>query len=421
MESTLSMTLLIQDALIYDHFSDFHLSKADILIEDGVIVNMGSNLSVDPEVTIVKSSDLCVSPGWLDIGAFNGEPGYESIEDLTSLKDAACSGGFTHIAPLPTTSPRIDNKSLIDYLKNRNSQSVTQILPMATATQGARGEVISEMIDLNRAGAIAYTDGPNNDIGRGQLIRILQYLKPINGIYIHYPKYNTFTNNGQINEGAQSIKLGLTGLPAVEESIEVNNAIEIAGYVGCGINIHNVSSAKSIKEEQNESISYAVSYLNLIFSDEDLDTFNTNLKVLPPLRKPADREGLIAKINTGHINCITSNHRPVLQEHKDKEFGLASFGAIGLQRCFSALNTYCQGINRERLIHCLSSGPYDYLKLEAPRIKVGERAILTLFDPSVSYESIDSKSKCSNDPFYGHQLRGKIIGLINGIKNTFIP
>ena len=413
------MSILLKNARLYDTRSEHHLKHVDLLIEDGTIKKIATSIKSTAKMQVIKSDNLCVSPGWLDIGAYNGEPGHEALENLNTLKKTAAAGGYLYLATLPTTSPAIDNKSQISYLQKNNDHAVTEILPLACATQGAEGAVIAEIIDLDQSGAVAYTDGPNHKISRGQLMRVLEYLKSIGGIYIHYLKHDCLVSNGQINEGTQSMALGLVGMPKTEERLEALNAIEIARYVGSDVHIHNISTPEVVQKSADIAISYSVPFLNLIHTDRDLEGFNTNLKVIPPLRETADRSGLIKLINQGKINCINSNHRPVLQEDKDKEFGMAKFGNIGLQHCYRALNTHATKLEHERLVYCLSQGAYEYLKLDAPKVEAGQLARLTIFDPDRSNDADTSYSKCRNNPIDGTQLKGAIIGVVNGVKNTF--
>ena len=148
----------------------YHLKRADILIEDGIIKKIKSRLKSSTKTQVIESKNLSVSPGWLDVGAYNGEPGYEALEDLNSLKMAAAAGGYLYLATLPTTSPTIDNKSQISYLQKNNDKAVTEILPIACATQGAQGAVISEIIDLDRSGAcLLYTSPSPRDRTRSRM------------------------------------------------------------------------------------------------------------------------------------------------------------------------------------------------------------------------------------------------------------
>ena len=413
------MSILLKQALVYDGSSEHHLQKVDILIHDGLIERISDTINPSQDCRVISGDHLCVSPGWLDVGAFNGEPGYESLETLHSLKSAAAVGGFTYMAPLPNTTPAVDNKAQIKFLQNSNTSAVTETIPIGCATQGSKGKIVAEMIDMNQAGAIAFTDGPNNSIDRGQLVRILEYLKRIDGTYIHYLKHNTLATNGVMNEGAKSISMGVAGLPKVEELLESNAAIELASYVDHPINIHNISCPEIAQRHQSSQIKYSVPFMNLICSDDNLEGFKTAYKVLPPLRTKQDLSDLLQLINQGVIQCINSNHRPVLEENKDREFGMADFGAIGLSKCFAALNTLAPALSLEKVISCLSQGSYNYLNVRVPHINIGQKAVLTIFDPNQDCSITTTPSICNNDPFSQIKLKGQVKGVINGIKSNF--
>ncbi len=413
------MSTLIKNATLYDHRSPYHLKKISILIASGKITKISDNINDAKVKKTISGKNLCVSPGWLDIGAFNGEPGYEQREDLNTLKTAAAKGGYVYLAPLPNATPAVDNKSQIQYLQRRNEEHATEIIPVACATAGANGEDIAELIDLSTAGAVAFTDGPNSRISKGQMLRILEYLKSIDGCYIHHIPQNSLSLDGQMNEGEISIQLGLSGIPKVEEHIAISEALKIASYANSSIRIHNISTSEPIKEVKRSSqeVFLSVPFLNLIEDEKGLSEFNTNLKVLPPLREKKEQGELIKQVNNGAISCINSNHIAILDQDKDKEFGLAEFGAVGLSECFAALHTFAKNLDFERLINCLSIGSYDYLGLSSPKIEEGAKAILTLFDTEESYVVNANDSKVQNNPFLGQELKGKVIGIINGKKS----
>lgn len=417
------MKILIKNATIYDELSQYHLQQMDLLIDQGIIKNIAGTIEEDANHTIA-STQLSVSPGWLDIGAFNGEPGYEQREDLCSLKKAAVKGGYAFLAPLPITSPAVDNKSQINFLQRQNDFDTCEILPLAAATIGAKGDNMSEIIDLVQAGAIALTDGPQHHLSKGQTLRIIQYANGIGTFYLHYLPTNSLAIDGQINEGEMSILLGMEGLPDTEERMGIQEILEISQYANTTARIMNISTSGAIKLLQKSRVPSLVSvpYLNLTTTEKALETFDTNLKVLPPLRRRSDQRALIKAINKGIINCITSNHMPVKVEDKDKEFGLSEFGATGLETCFSALLTYVPDLDLDRLIYCLSHGAYQMIGLPAPSIAVGQKCVITLFDPSADYHvtPADTASKSMNNPFMNELLRGKIIAVVNGTKTTFV-
>jgi dihydroorotase len=416
------MKILLKEATIYDTQSVHHLDQMDLLIEDGIILKVAKGIEA-PYAQVIKSDHLCISPGWLDVGTFNGEPGYEQREDLNSLKEAGAHGGYVFLAPQPNTQPAVDSKAQINFLQRQNDFYPTEILPLATATVGAKGQDMSEMVDLLHAGAVAFTDGSASQLSKGHVLRTLEYLKGVGGLYIHYLPKNNLALNGQINEGIMSIQLGLEGSPIIEEIINLQEVLTIASYADTKMSIHNISTAKSIKliNKSDSDIYPSVPYLNLIKDENHLADFNVNLKVWPPLRTEKDRKELALAIEKGDINCINSNHMPVLQEDKDREFGLAKFGAVGLETCFAGVKTLAKAISIERLVFCLSEGPYEFLDLDAPTIKEGAKSVLTLFDPTISISITPEflKSKSKNNPFIGSQLEGKVIGIINGLKSSF--
>lgn len=414
------MKILLKKATIYDSSSDHHLSQKDILIVNGQITRIENNISSPIDKT-VESQNLCVSPGWLDIGAFNGEPGYEQRETLQSLKEAGANGGYTYLATLPNSNPVADTKAQINFLQRQNDFHTTEILPIAAATVGAKGTEMAEFNDLTQAGALAFTDGSTSQLSKGQILRTLEYLKGLNGLYIHYLPKNTLTLNGQINEGEMSIQLGLEGSPKVEELINVQEALQLVEYSDGKICLQNISTAESVDivSKTKSDTTATVPYLNLVFNDSELASFNANLKVWPPLREEKDRKALIKAIEKGTINCISSNHMPIKEEDKDKEFGLSHFGATGLETCFAAINTYANGLSLERLIYCLSEGSYETLEIEYEPIKTGAKAVLTIFDPDQPTEITKSyfKSQCFNNPFVDKTLTGRILGVVNGQKS----
>ncbi len=416
------MKILIKDATVYDPNSRHHLDKKDILVQDGTILEIGHDLS-DRKALLITSGKLCVSPGWLDIGAFNGEPGFEYREDLSSLKNAAAAGGYVRLAPLPNTIPVADNYAIIRNLLSRNSEHAVEIFAMASSTSGSKGTQLSEIYDLNQADVVAFCDGYRLEQDLGQLVRTLDYIKGINGLLVSPLLKGCIHPNGQMNEGNPSTRLGMTGMPAVEEEINAFNLLRLAEYTGCRVLAHNISVgsvAKMLTKNQSPNVHVSIPYMNVIFSDNDLMDFDVNLKVWPPLRSDEDRRALIKMINSGKIEVINSNHMPLSTEEKDLEFGHALFGATGLETCFRALLTYAPEINIEQLVNCLSQGSYNALSLAPPKVEEGEKAVLTLFDPDHEEQSVEQfHSKSMNNPFLGKALKGRVVGVING-KAQFI-
>jgi len=354
----------------------------------------------------------------LDIGCFNGEPGYEYREDLDSLKAAAAKGGYTHLAPFPTSSPTVDTKGQVQYLLSKNTDHPVKILPIASLSAGRQGKDLAELIDLSHAGAVAFSDGKKGT-STSLLERGLQYLKGRKEKVIHVINTKDELGVGQINEGKASVYLGLPGLPEHKEIQAVEKAIAAARYTEGDILIHNISLEASLTsitkaKKTHKNIDVSVAFMNLIHSEDDLLDFDANKKVLPPMRMAKELKKLSKGVTTGQITVITSNHTPRSKEEKDEPFGQSAFGASSLASTFTALVTHSD-ISTESIISCLSDGPYRALGLEIPLIANGEVANLTLFDPTMTTEilSKEDPSLSNNNPYHGHNMTGRVLGIVN--------
>ena len=404
--------------MIFDARSPHHLSRVDILVEKGKVSRIAKTIKAEKRTKVIKSGNLCVSPGWVDIGCYNGEPGYEYREDLDSLMQAASAGGYCRVATFPTSTPTVDSKAQISYLTNRSSSFVNEIVPIAALTKGRLGKEIADLLDLKSGGAVAFSDGNEGHFDHALLQRALLYLKRINGsvIYSACPK-----SRGQVHEGEISVQMGLEGIPSHEESGNVAAAINEADYTESPILIHNVSSSESLRHiKDSENATATVSFMNLIYEDQDQLDFSLNLKVHPPLRAKKDRKALCKAVREGVIGAITSNHYPLSQEEKDQPFGLSKTGASTLETVFASLNTMCKELDLETIIHSLSIGPSKLLQLKCPILEKGSDASLTIFDPNIKSEiTRDSlRSKSLNNPFINQTLEGKVLGIINGTRQV---
>ena len=268
-------------------------SKRDIHIKNGVIHKIASKLDV-AGAKIISSDNLHVSPGWLDIGAQIGEPGYEHRETINSISEAAACGGFTSLACFPNTFPTVDNKSTIQFIKSMTATNKVNFYPIAALSKKAEGEEISEMMDLWAHGAVAFSDGNHSVQNSGVLLRALQYVKGFGGSIVQKSVDHKIAGEGQVHEGQMSIQLGLKGIPSIAETASLQKDLDLNSYAESKITFHTISSegsCKVIKEakKNNTSVNATVSYLNLVANDEVLLDFNSNYKVDPPLRSSKDQ------------------------------------------------------------------------------------------------------------------------------------
>jgi len=417
------MLILIKNATILSPQSKYHNSKKDILIKNGEIQKIASRIT-EAKAKLITSQNLHISLGWIDVGTSSGEPGFEHRESLDSLSQAAAAGGYTALAIFPNTQPVIDNKSSVQYILNSTKDHIVDYFPIGALSKNCQGEDITEMIDMTKNGAIAFSDGVLSVKSNGLLLRALEYIKSTDGVIIHRPEDHSISNGNDIHEGQVSTSLGLKASPSLSEFLTVERDIQLATYAESKLLVHGISAKESVEKlvsNKSKNITCSVNYLNLCLTEEAIQTFDTNCKVSPPLRHQSDKDALIKALNTGTIDIIASNHIPLEEELKKKEFVYAEAGAIGLQTCFSGILSHAQNIKLDKVINCLTIKARKVLGISIPEIEIGAVANLTLFDPEEEwvYDNSTNLSKSKNSPFWNQNMKGKVIGIVNGKQSHF--
>lgn len=417
------MNLLIKQATVVNTRSPYHGKTVDILIERGVITQIKKNIVPEKGIKTIEEEGLCVSAGWLDMQANFCDPGHEHKETLENGLKTAAKGGFTGVCVMSGTNPPLHNKAQIDYVVNRGKGNLTDVFPVGTISYNQEGKDLSEMYDMQLAGAVAFSDYKKPLKDAGLVLRALQYSQNINSFIITHADDKTISQGGQMNEGVVSTKLGLKGIPALAEELMIQRNIQILEYTGGKIHFPTISTKGSVdlikKAKANGlRVTCGVAAHQLLLDETELEGFDTHYKLNPPLRAKEDVNALKRALENGTIDVVVSDHYPQDIESKDLEFDLADNGIVALQTAFNCLVTGMPKIAAEKVGECLAENPRAVLGLKPVLIKEEEEANLTLFTLSgkttLSEKQIVSKSK--NTPFIGESLQGKVIGAINNDK-----
>ncbi len=416
------MTILIKKAKIISKSSPFHLQVKDISLTDGQIISIENDITADHD-EVIETEDLHVSIGWMDIFANFNDPGLEHRETLESGSAAAAAGGFTDVMLVPETNPVTSTKAQVEYLVNKGKNLPVNIYPIGSVSRNSEGKELAEMYDMAASGAIAFSDGTKSVKEAGMLIKALQYNIPTNKIILQMPAANSFNGHGLMNEGIASTKFGLPGMPAIAEELMIARDIELIKYTGGRLHITGISTAAGMKQvikakEQGVDITCSVTVQHLWFTDEDLADYDSNLKLLPPLRTGKDREFLQNAFLEDQIDCIASHHFPLHEDEKNCEFEYAKFGNSSLETVFAALISL--DFPLQKIVEKLTINPRRIFNIDQPEIKVGAEACLTIFSPEADfiYTKEKAKSMSVNNAFMNKEMKGKVIAIIN--KNTLV-
>jgi dihydroorotase len=418
------MKLLIKQARVIDPSSPFNGQITDIFIENGIIKKIGNSLADNADKEI-KINGLHVSPGWVDVFANFADPGYEFKETLETGAAAAAAGGYTDVFVIPNTNPVIHNKSGVEYIIQKGRMLPVTIHPIGAVTRNVEGKELAEMYDMKNSGAIAFSDGLNGIQSSGLLVKALQYVKAFDGIIIQLPDDKSINPHGLMNEGIVSTRLGLPGKPTMAEELMVARDIKLARYADSKIHFTGVTTKKSLEyikrgKDSGASVTCSVTPAHIFFTDEDLNSYDTNLKVTPPLRTSDEVDAVKKAIKDGTVDCIASHHLPHEYDSKVLEFEYAKFGMSSIETSFAVLQTAMPTIAIEKWIELLSINPRKIFNLGEASIKENNKAALTLFDPKKKWvpKKEDSLSRSTNSPYFGRELQGKVVGIINGESAT---
>lgn len=413
------MNILLKSVTIVDASSKHHLKRRDVLITNGQFEKIAPKVENPDNRKELKIKNLHISQGWFDSSVSFGEPGFEERETIENGLKAAAASGFTAVAVNANTNPVTDSKADVKFMLAKAENHPVQLVPVGALTRQGNGEDLAELFDMKNAGAGAFYDY-QQPVKNPNLLKIaLQYTQNFEGLVIAFCNESSLSKNGVVNEEESATRLGLKGIPALAEELHVNRNLFLLEYAGGKLHLPTLSTQKSIaliKEAKAKglNVSCSVSVNHLMLTDSSLESFNSNLKLMPPLRNETDKRALIQAVKEGIIDGVTSDHNPIDVEHKKVEFDHALFGSIGLESCFAALNSLFEVQHTIKML----TGLKPHFGVEAHPIEEGNTANLTLFETETPwvFEEKNILSTSKNAALLGQHLKGKPLGVYSNKK-----
>ncbi|HEA29966.1 MAG TPA: dihydroorotase [Leeuwenhoekiella sp.] len=409
------MNIRITSATLIDNQHNLNGQEVCIRIKDGKIDAIEPQLDAQDGETVIHHKNLKVSSGWFDSSVNLGEPGHEERETLANGLQVAARSGFTSIAAQPTTVPVIDNNSSVRYLRDRAAQHAVDLFPIGALTQGASGIDLAELYDMHQGGAVAFGDYQQGVDNPNLLKLALQYVQGFGGLVLAFPQSKQLVGKGIVNEGIPATNLGLKGIPALAESLQIARDLHVLEYTGGKLHIPTISTKAAVAligeaKTKGLDVTCSVAIAHLVFTDEALSEFDTRYKLMPPLRAEEDRQALIAGLKDGTIDMVCSDHDPIDIENKKLEFDHAMYGTIAQEVTYKALLSL---VSEEKAVRLLTAARERFTG-EKSTITAGKPANLTFF--STEGTSVYTKdhifSKSKNSAFLGQQLPGTVHGII---------
>ena len=423
------MSLLIKNAIIVNA-DKMHKEPQDILIDKGLIVKIGKNVSSDAAKTIDAKGKL-VFPGLIDMHIHLREPGREDKETIETGSKAAAKGGFTTVLCMPNTTPVIDNGPIVEaILKEAKRVGLVNVIPVGAITKGQEGKELTDMFELKQAGCMALSDD-GKTVANNRLMRLALEYSQMTGLFlIEHCQDPDLWGNGVMNEGAVSTLLGLKGDPGISETVIVSRDIELSHYLKARVHMAHMSLKRSVElirfaKSQGIQVTAEACPHHFTLTDDAVKTFDTNTKVNPPLRTQEDVDAIKEGLKDGTIDCIVTDHAPHTAEEKEMDYDHAPYGMIGLETAVGL--TVSELVEKKvlswtQMADRMSAAPARIVGLASKgAIKEGMDADITIIDPEKAWEvrKEDIVSKSKNSPFIGRKLKGTVVATIYGGKITY--
>jgi len=413
--------LLIKNGRVIDPASR-HDAVADVWIEDGIIKGVGVNLS-SARAEVLDATGLIVAPGFIDMHVHLREPGFEHSETIESGARAAAAGGFASICPMPNTAPVNDSPTVTTYIiEKARRHAVVNVFPIGAITRGSLGEELAAIGSMRQAGAVAISDDGRPVMNAQLMRRAMEFARSFTMPVINHCEDLHLSAGGDMHEGAESVRLGLRGIPGSSEDVMVARDILLAEVTGARYHVAHISSRHSVEmvafaKHKGLAVTAEATPHHLTLTDAGMIPYDSNYKMKPPLRSAGDVNAVVEGVVNGAIDAIATDHAPHAGSEKMQEFEKCPFGIIGLETALGVTLehlVHSGKINITRLIEMFTINPARILSLPRGTLAVGAAADVTIFstDRQWSYDVNKSLSKSRNSPFDGVSFRGGPVATI---------
>jgi dihydroorotase len=412
-----SPDLVLRGGRVFDPAAQRPVDQvADVRITNGRIVEIGRGL-VAPRIVDVK--DMWVVPGLIDLHVHLREPGQEYKEDIETGTRAAAAGGFTTICCMANTKPVNDQRAVTELIVRRAREvGLVRVKPIGAITQGLEGKRLADIAEMKDAGIVAISDDGRPVMNAGLMRRAFEYAKTFDLPLVQHAEDLDLAEGGAMNEGAVATRIGIKGQPACAESAMVARDLEIVDWTGARYHIAHVSTARTVAlvrdaKRRGLPVTCEVTPHHLALTDEACSHYDTNTKMMPPLRTQADIDALLEGLADGTIDAIATDHAPHSPVEKDVEFECAAPGLLGLETALPIILDFVRmgTLDDTRAIAALTGGPARTFGMPGGNIAVGAVADICVIDPerpfTITADGLASKSK--NTPFLGQKLAGRAV------------
>lgn len=416
------MKILIRNGIVV---TDEYEKSLDVLIEDGVISRIAENFTADVDIVLDVEGSY-VLPGLVDAHCHLRDPGYEYKEDIASGTRSAAMGGFTSVACMPNTNPTADNKTVIRYIIDKaGREGVVHVFPIGAMTKGLKGEELSEMGEMKEAGIVGVSDDGCCVENASVMKKVMLYAKMFGLPVICHCEDSKLAEEGVMNEGELSTRMGLRGKSKAAEEIMIARDIILSQRFDVPVHICHVSTAlgvEIIRKAKRNGVKVTAETCPHYFTltERACEGYNTLAKVNPPLRNEEDIEAIIQGLCDGTIDIIATDHAPHHIDEKNVEFDKAASGLVGFETALPLSYTALVKpghMSMSELVRKMSVKPAEILKIDKGKLVEGKMADITVFNPNTEYTIDTDKfvSKSKNSPFHGFHVSGRVIAtIVNG-------